>query len=349
MYHMASSEGDTERGELSQTMFDLLQLELQPVESELVTDVLIELMRQAERDLRQALAHKLAHADDVPLRMVLHLANDDISVSEPILRYSPMLQDMDLVYIIKSHAAEHWQAIAGRHNLSGPVINVLVDTGDIDTAVALAENKEISLTDYALTQFVSMAGQSDKLAQPLFTRSDVPKAIISRIYQVVGEEMKKSLAERFGDKAQIAMVAVDESVDEVVQIAQENFMPTVTMMHAAEELKMKNRLDSVSMAGSLKRGMIPSFIAQMAVYADLDAHIVHDMLMQKTGQKLAVACKALKIRKSDFISFFLMSHRMRQGEQPVIDNQQLSMAIRTYDGISEQDACMLMRRNQPVH
>lgn len=349
LYHLADSDDNIERGELSQTMVDLLRLELQPMESELVTDVLIELMRQAEHDLRQALSERLAHVDDVPLRMVLHLANDDIAIAGPILRHSPVLQDMDLVYIIKSQAAAHWQAIAGRKKLSSPVVDVLADTGDLETAVTLAENTEITLTDYALSQFLPLMEQSDRLAQPLLTRTDVPREVVARIYQVVGEAMKQEIERQYGTQAHMAVRALDEIVTEVKQVVHDNFMPAPALMRAAQELQDKNRLDTVSMLASVKRGMMSSFIAQFAVYTGLDAQTVHDMLMQKTGQSLAVACKAMKIRKPDFISFYLMTHRMRQAEQPVIDNHQLAIAIRTYDGISQEDACGLLRKSHTVN
>ncbi len=348
-YQLSGRHDDAESGELSKTMVELLRLELQPTERELITDVLLELMRQAELDLRQALSERLAHVNDVSLRMVLHLANDEISVAGPILRHSPVLQEMDLVYLIKSHSAEHWQAIAGRRNLSGPVINVLADTGDVSTAVALAENKEITLTDYALAQFVPLAGQSEALAHPLMTRTDVPRDVVAKIYQVVGDAMKRKIDEQFGAQGQVAIAALDDIVAETKQVIHENFMPSANIMRAAHELQANGRLDTVSMLSSLKRGMIASFIAQFAAFAGIDAQIVNDMLMQKTGQSLAVACKAMKVRKADFISFYLMTHRVRQAIQPVIDNQQLSTAIRTYDGISQQDALGLLHRGHTLN
>lgn len=348
-YQLAKDDDTMERVELAKVMVDMLSLELKPRESELVTDVLLELIRQAEVDLRQALSARLAHIEGIPLRMILHLANDEIRVADPILRHSPVLQDMDLVYIIKSQQTSHWQAIAARKSLSGQVINVLADTGDVDTAVTLAENKTITLTDYALNLFVPLAGQSDKLAQPLLTRPDLPQEMVSRLYQVVGEELKKNIRTNFDQGASIAVDLVDEIVSEAVQVTEESFIPSARTIHLAEEMKAKGALSTATMLGSLKRGLIPSFIAQFATYGDLSIQVAHDMLSQKSGQSLAVACRALGIRKSDFISFYLMSHRMRRRQQPIIDNHDLSLAVKTYDSIHQPDAVRLLRQSQTSH
>lgn len=346
-YQTAMKEDDTmERIELAKVMVDMLRLDLKPNEGELVTDVLLELMRQAEIDLRQALAVRLAPMDNIPLRMVLHLANDDIRVAEPVLRQSPVLHDMDLVYIIQSQHEYHWRAIATRRDLTGPVINVLAETGDVDTAVTLAENKEITLTDYALDLFVPMAGKSEKLAQPLLTRTDVPQDIVARLYNVVGEAIKQEMALEFGGAADIVFDVVDSVVEETKQVTRNKFMPSENLVAAAYEMKEKNQLNTAALLGSLKRGLIPSFIAQFAAYADIPARTVMDMITQTTGQSLAVACSALKIKKSDFISFYLMSHRVRQAAQPIIDNHHLSMAIRTYDAIRPADAVRLLKESQ---
>jgi uncharacterized protein (DUF2336 family) len=346
--YQSGQDETQERAELSSVMVDLLSLDLQPTESELVTDVLLELMRQAEHDLRQSLASRLAHMDGVPLRMVLHLANDEITVAEPILRNSPVLHDMDLIYIIKSHSADHWKAIAGRHDLTGSVINTLADTGDTDTAIALAENTSIVLTEYALDLFVPLAGQSEALAKPLLTRTEIPERIVVRLYEAVGEELKKTIAHNYPDAAKKAMSAIDEIVLEIRQINKADYLPSAGILNSARALiaKQDTIQNMTAMLSSLKRGMIPSFIAQLSAFADLPPENILEMLAQKNGQSLAVACKALDVKKADFISFYLMTHRIRHNYQQVIDHHQLSTAISTFDAIRKEDALRLLAQSR---
>src|SRR5688572_4950053 len=95
LYRLAKDRKPFARAELTSTVSALLDVALSARETELVADVLIALMRQAEKDLRQALAEKLSILDQVPLRLVLQIANDEIDVAAPVLRNSPILGDLD--------------------------------------------------------------------------------------------------------------------------------------------------------------------------------------------------------------------------------------------------------------
>lgn len=334
---------------MAQIMADLLCLDLKPTESELVTDVLLELMRQAERDMRRMLAERLATEQDVPLRMIQHLANDEISVAESILRKSTILQEMDLIYIIKSHGSEHWQAIAHRTDLTDQVVNVLADTHDVETAVTLSENTAITLTDYAFSQFVPMAGEHDVLARPLLTRPDLPKEIASRLYEVVGEELKQSLSACFPEGSAQASSVVDDILLEAKQAARAEYMPSDKLVQAAYVLKQKGALEVGSMLSNLKRGMVASFIAQFCAHTDMTPDTILAAITQQSGQDLAVICKAFDVRKTDFISFYLMTHRLRKSYQPVIDSHQFMMAISTYDRVKKADALHVLRNKRVLH
>lgn len=334
---------------MAQIMADLLCLDLKPTESELVTDVLLELMRQAERDMRRMLAERLATETDVPLRMIQHLANDEISVAESILRKSTILQEMDLIYIIKSHGSDHWQAIAQRNDLSNQVVDVLADTHDVATAVTLSENKAITLTEYALEQFVPLAGANEELARPLLTRPELPKEIAARLYEVVGAELKQTIETRFAETADQATEIIDDILLEAKQAARAEYMPSEKLVQAAYQLKQKGILEVGSMLSNLKRGMIASFIAQFCAHTDMTPDTILSAMTQQSGQDLAVICKAYDVRKADFISFYLMTHRLRKSYQPVIDSHQFMMAISTYDRVKKADALHVLRNKRVLH
>src|SRR6056297_3340090 len=85
LYGLAKDKKPEARGELTSAVVELFDMQLSNNEQELIADVLMELLRQAEIDLREALAHKLAARDDIPLRLALEMANDEIPVAKPIL------------------------------------------------------------------------------------------------------------------------------------------------------------------------------------------------------------------------------------------------------------------------
>lgn len=85
LYTLAKNCHPESRAELASIMADLLRIKLTPTESELITDVLMSLMRQAGDNLKRAVAERLSTIEGVPLRLVVHLANEKIVIARPIL------------------------------------------------------------------------------------------------------------------------------------------------------------------------------------------------------------------------------------------------------------------------
>lgn len=335
-----------ERHELVKSVIDLLDMPLSERESELVADVLISLMRQAALEMRQALAEKLSTLDNVPLRLILQLANDDIDVARPILKNSMILDDLDLIYIIKSKPQEYWEAIAHREVMSAQLINILVDTGDFDTAVALVKNTDILLTEHALNALSDMAQKSDILALPLLSRDEVGKDVAMALYQYVGEALKVVIQEEYGIDQGVVIDAVDEVIIDLQDSADNvsEFMPTLTMIKAAKRYKNKGLLTSKLILASLRRGQIAAFIAQFAEFAYVSPETVLEVLSQQSGQGLAVLAKAHDLVKEDFVSIFLLSNRVRnQGK--MVDLNDLTKAINYYTRIDKDMARDILKNS----
>ena len=345
LYSLAKNRDSSARAELADIMSDLLNLGLKPPENELVTDVLMTLIRQAENDLKQAVAERLSAMHDVPLRLAVHLANEKIEIADSMLRFCEALNDMDLIYIIKSQTAEHWQAIAKRQKMSDQLINALADTEDLDTAVNLSENDNVRLTGHAMTIFSVMAEESEVLAKPLLAREELPGKLATRLYEFVGSELKNYIKDNFdiGDVEKTDTV-VDDIVFELTNTEDSEYSPTAKMISAAESMLDKGFLTTTVMIENLKRGQISNFVAQFSVYCGLPINVVSDMLQQSTAQGLAIACKAIGIMKPEFVNIFLLTSRIRGGR--VIDQKDFARALAYYDKVSEEAALRILNQSR---
>lgn len=345
LYSLAKKRHPEARAELAEIMSDLLSIGLRQPEIELVTDVLMSLIRQAERDLRRAVAERLASMDEVPLRLAVHLANDDISVAEPVLRRSQVLNDTDLIYIVKSHTAAHWRAIAMRANMSTDLIDVLADTRDMQTAVNMSENKNIVLTRNAMSIFTGMAEASDDLAEPLLMRKELPSRLATKLYGFVGRELKEYIKKNYDvSKHGVVEQTVDDIVFEMAAVEDGEYSPSIKMIIAAENMLEKGFLTADVMVENLKRGQMSNFVAQFSVYCGLSVETVLEILKQKKGQALAVACKATGIMKPEFVNMFLLTTRFRGGK--VIDQNDLGSALAYYDRITEPIAQQILNQSR---
>ena len=331
--------------ELSAIMVDLASVELKQEQKELVTDILLSLLRQAEKDLRSAISERAAVLDNVSSRMVVYLANDEIEVAAPILEKSKILEDKDLISIIKNHAEDHWWHIAKRDEMSTQVIDTLVETHDETTAVILSENQKLKLTNYALDEFTKMARKSENLAKPLLMREEISSYLAMRLYEYVGIGLKSYIRDNFNTaSSNTSTNIVDDIVFEMNASAKGDFTPTVNMIKAAEEMYKRGMLDTIIMLKNLRRGQINNYIAQFSVYCSVKVETVEEILRQNSGQALAVTCKAIGISKSDFVNMYLLTQRVRGGR--IIDQKELSSAISYYQRVTEEMACEILSQTR---
>lgn len=348
LYTLARDKNPASRAKLASSISKLLEMEVSSRESEMVADVLVELLQQAERDIRFALSEHLAVMENIPLRLVLQLANDEIDIARPVLKESRVLGDMDLIYIIKAKSPEYWRVIATRKYMGDRVVDMLADTGDYETALNLVENVEVRLTEHAAVRISDMAQNHEDLALPLLRREDISKEIASRLYEFVGEEVKQFIVQNY----QLDSKQIIDTVDQTVLEFREGkdtaeFKPEEHMLNAARAFQQKGKLDTKLMIATLRRGQFRSFVAQFAVYTNLDIKTTAQILMQSHGQGLAIACKAYEVSKEDFVSMFLLTNQFRNHGR-MVNTQEMAKAVSYYNRIEVSVAQQIIR-NSVMH
>lgn len=327
-YDISGGKRAVAREELADAVVDLLRSEISPREGELVADILIGLIRQAETDLKKALSQRLSSLDRVPLRVVLHLANEPIEIAQPVLEHSPILSDMDLIYLVNAQGPQHWQAIARRSRIGAALIDVLADTCDPVTGRNLVENKEIKLTPHAFGVLGTLSEKSHGLAEPLLARDDLPQEIAMRLYRNVGAALRTQIVSRF--KLDPETLGQIDDVLREFSGKHSAFTPTGDMIAAAESAKRKGVLTIPAILETIGRGQIASFIAQISVFGEISPRATESILHRSGGTHLAGLCRALGIDKADFTRIFLMTQRLRD-PSGIATQKSLSRALSAYD------------------
>lgn len=336
IYQLAEDRKPEARSELSHIVSGLLAMDLKQTEKELIADILINLMRQAETDLRHAVAERLSVLENVPLRLVLFMAQDEIGVAETVLRSSPVLNDLDLLYLIQSRDSDYWRAIAAREHLNEPVVDALADTRDIPTATVLAQNDNVHFSDFALGVIAELAETSRDVARPLLTRSDIPEAVSRKIYEFVGAEMERTISSSLQNE-----LSVLESVKDILQefsAEQKNvYEPTIAMMKAAELFNNKGQLTADLMLKTLKRGQVSSFVAQIACVTGIKAGKVLDILKHENGHGLAAMVRAYRMNRDEFVGIYLMTSKLRSTSERN-DPVEFNKAVLYFDALGFEQA-----------
>ncbi len=348
LYALAENKDSDEAcTELATVMVDLLNIRLSDRESELITDVLLALMKQAQQDLKAALADRLSSMEDVPLRMILSLANEDINIADSVLVNSPVLQDLDLIYILQSKGVSHGRSIAKRKGLSGELINMLADTKDFEVAVNLSGNDGAVLTEHAFRIISDMAKYNEDIARPLLLRDDVPQEVAGKLYQFVSDELKKVMKQRYGIGAERMISALDEVSVEMIdagppseESSQDHLLAYAHNQLARGDLKVYN------MVAVLRRGQYATFLAQFSVFCGVPVQKMLAALKEETGKGLAISCRAKDVPKSEFVSLYLLTERFRSHTKRVINHRELSRIMAMFDGINPEHARKVLEQDR---
>lgn len=165
-------------------------------ERRIAEDILRGLIKDAEVRVREALAAQLKDYSGLPRDMALTLARDVESVSLPILQYSDVLTDEDLIEIVRSGSPEKQVAIAGRPMVSARLAGALIDTEN-DVAVArMVANPGAMLDEHLLERTVTEYGHSDAVCGSLAERPKLPAAISERLMGAVTQQLMSHLVEQ---------------------------------------------------------------------------------------------------------------------------------------------------------
>ncbi|MEQ9567071.1 MAG: DUF2336 domain-containing protein, partial [Pseudomonadales bacterium] len=164
----------------------------------LAEDIFRLMIRDAEVRVRKALAKNLAQTPLVPHDVAATLARDVDEVALPVLEFSEVLNDDDLVDIIgdNTDSVEKQRAIASRAHVSEIVSATLVDIGHEDVMVDLMSNQGAEISEITLQKVVSDFGDNERIQKPMIERNHLPITIAERLVTLVSDRMRAQLISR---------------------------------------------------------------------------------------------------------------------------------------------------------
>jgi uncharacterized protein (DUF2336 family) len=174
------------------------------VEKKYLRDLTIETLERLSRDeaprVRAMLAEEIKHLDCVPKDVVRRLAHDaEVMVYTPVIEYSPLLCDTDLIEIVAvAHVNAMLSAVARRKGLSGEVSDAVVATGNTTAIANLLANIDAHLRKKTLDTIITQAAEVAEWHGPLVLRAELSPHAIRRIASFVASALIDVLATRHG-------------------------------------------------------------------------------------------------------------------------------------------------------
>ncbi len=163
-------------------------------ERKLAEEIFRVLVKDAEVRVREALAQNLKENANVPHDVALSLAKDVDSVALPVLQFSEVLSDEDLVELVRtSQDSEKQKAIAQRSTVSEKVSDALVETKNEDVVTSLVSNVGANISEGSLQKVVDHMGSSERVQAAMVVRPRLPVAVTERLVTMVSEHLKDKL------------------------------------------------------------------------------------------------------------------------------------------------------------
>lgn len=289
----------------------------------LLSSIFMQLVVEAERDIRRRLAERLAQAEWAPPALINVLALDEIEIARPIIAASPVLKDQDLVRLLLEATIEHQIEVARRPNLGAEVVAAILRQAEPAVLTALAGNLTAELDDDDMKHLVQEAHRVAALRLPLSRHPRLTNDLAMQLYVWVGQSVRQAIADRFRLDSPALEKALAETVREAHGGVGRDTDGLVVIARDGEREEMERRLiDKLAEADqlrpgylvrALREGRLTLFAAALTRIGRFEAHQIRHAIDSDRPELLALACAAVGIDRSVFPTILQMVRELNGG------------------------------------
>jgi uncharacterized protein (DUF2336 family) len=277
------------------------------------------LERLAEDQLprvRHILAEEIKALDCVPKRVIDMLARDvEETVAAPILEYSPLLSDADLVDIISSSQARFTlTAIAARKPLSANVSDAIATALDVPAVAALLANSTAQIRELTLEKIIDHGSRITEWHLPLVLRNDLSQRAIRRIAGFVSAVLLEKLSERDGLDKQTKSVLAKRVRARIDEPAEDEPDPTAQAQSDVALLHKEGRLDDFAVERAAESGKREFVIAALALLTRTPVETVRRVIQSGTAKPAVALVWRAKLSMRVAFKVQTLTMRLKGGE-----------------------------------
>jgi uncharacterized protein (DUF2336 family) len=230
--------------------------------------------------VRRAMAVTLKASDLIPHDVARRLAADVDSVALPMIGFSPVFNDDDLIEIVRAGSAVRQVAIAARPKVSRDLASALANDGCEAAVRTLASNDNADLSETAMGVAVDRFGDSPEVVAALAYRQVLPLSVTERLVELASEAVREHLVTRHAvapeTAIRLARFARERATVDLVDEAASN----ADLPAFVAQLNARKVLSPSLMLRALARGQMALFEHGLAELAQTPHHrawlMVHD-------------------------------------------------------------------------
>ncbi|MCH7795125.1 MAG: DUF2336 domain-containing protein [Proteobacteria bacterium] len=253
---------------------------LSPAERRIAEDIFRKLVKDVELRVREALASHLKNSPDLPHDVAMALAKDVDSVSLPMIKFSEVLTDEDLIEIVRDQGAAKQVAVAQRPSVSPRVADALVDTGNDKVVARLVANDGAKLTEKLLGRVMDEFEASDAVSDSLARRPNMPASVSAQLIEKLSERLQDFLLSKHDVSPDVASNLILQARERATMSLVDYGSTDAELDNLIEQLFRRDRLTPSLLLRSVCMGDIHFFELAIARLADLPLQnariLIHD-------------------------------------------------------------------------
>ena len=264
-----------------------------PEHVDLFDGILIDLVPHTEIAARAALAERLSMLAKAPRGLVGQLARDDeISIAGPLLRRSPVIDQVALIEIARFKGQGHLLAMSERPALSPDLTDVIVRRGDREVVRCAAGNTGAEFSHAGYSVLIRRASQDGVLTLAVGQRDDLSGPQLRDLLAGSVDIVRRRLLEvvKPGRQADIKQAMSEMSGEPERVESRRNFAPAqraILALHNAGEL------NETALLGFAKALKYEESVAALAAMSGVKIGTLDHLISGDRHDPILIAGKAV--------------------------------------------------------
>lgn len=243
--------------------------ELSEEERAIALEILEDMAGDVERQVREALAAHVKDCPFLPPAIARQLAADVEAVALPVLRFSSVLSDRDLIAVVRQGSEAKQVAVAKRETVSAALSEALVETGGEIAVGALLSNRRAEITERALNRVIDRHGESEQIQRLMVGRPSLPLTVCERMIAHVSQALREQLIEQHMIPPELAEELMRQGRERALTEVLEGASPSAEVERLAASLQTRGRLTPTLVLRALCVADLDFFQAAMAALAGI--------------------------------------------------------------------------------
>ena len=340
------------RRQLSKRLADVICIpasQLTPQERHMAGDVLVELLRTADMDIRESVAKRLVMLNEAPRTILVMLAKDEIEIARHVLENSKSLTDSDLIQISQKVSGAHRAVIAKRRHVSDAVVDAMVQFLEEDVVEALLKNKNAHFSETAIQRILTVSRSHQPYVGLLVKRDELRPSHGLTMFWWATTANRKKILHRFAVTRKVLQescgdlfpkAAADGWSDAGVRKALQ-FIERRQRNRAAIERSEYEGLEAAIETAEVQ-GLTRQLTEEISYMAGIKPATGAQILTDKGGEGIAILCKAPGLKR-EYIEKIWRALKRPVHEIDETIYPSLARVYETYDVISTDKAQTVLR------